>query len=171
MVFGTSQNWPLTKLPPWYNGPYGIAGADAPLGVRTEGRPVVLYVDDTHPRCNDNNWGTDPLWPKATIQSAVDSIFLVEGSLIVVAAEASIAESVIVPPTVATNCTIMGVGANRHQPTWTAATAPGTALTLRQQEWTIEGFTFEVGALGTAIRLSEVPGSSYISYKTLIRNC
>ena len=173
MAFGTDQNWPLLKLRPWYNGPYGIDGAESALGVRTEGRPVVLYVDDTHPRANDNNWGTHPLNPKETVQSAVDSIFLVEGSLIVVAAEASITESVTIGPARPTNCTIMGVGGNRHQPTWAPATAPGIALTVQQMEWTIEGFTFELGSLGTAIRLSEDPLQTpvHIAYKTLIRNC
>jgi len=88
-----------------------------------------------------------------------------------VAGEATIAESVIVNPTAPKNCMILGAGTSNHQPTWTAATAAGRALTLRQEGWVIDGFTFEAGAEGTAIRLEEVPASSYTAYKTTIRNC
>ncbi|MBU0846850.1 hypothetical protein KKH23_06625 [Patescibacteria group bacterium] len=172
MVFGTTpQNWPLTRLTPWYNGPYGIAGADAPLGVRTEGRPVVIYVDDTHPRANDNNWGTDPLWPKATVQSAVDSIFLVQGSVIAVAAEATIAESVLVGATRPEQCTIMGLGNPCRGPTWTSAAAAQNCLELRAAGWMIRNIRFQPNTLAAGIYLARAADDSYAAHHTVIEDC
>lgn len=170
---------PLVRQQPWYPGQFGVPGSDVQRGLRWAPAGIVLYVDENHPGATVVGDGTDPEQPLTTIQEAVDNLIAfatsmsisLEGSVIVVADEATIAESVIVPATAPTNCTIMGAGATAHHPTWTAATAAGTALTLRQEGWTVEGITFEVGAAGRAIRLEEVPGSSYISYKTTIRDC
>jgi len=166
-------------MQPWYPGQFGVAGSDVQRGLRWEPQGIVLYVDENHPNATATADGTDPENPLTTIQLAVNRLVSfatalgtsLEGSVIVVADEADIAESVIVNPTAPLNCTILGAGSTSHHPTWTAATAAGTALTLRQEGWTIEGFTFEAGAEGTSIRLDEVPASSYISYKTTIRNC
>ena len=170
---------PLVRLYPWYPGQPGVSGSDVERGLRWAPEGIVLYVDENHPNATANNDGTDPENPINSVQTAVNRLIsfatalgsTLEGSVIVVANEATIAESVIIPPTAPTNCTVLGAGSSAHQPTWTAATAAGTALTVRQQGWTIEGFTFEAGAEGTSVRLEEVPASSYISYKTTIRNC
>jgi hypothetical protein len=173
------MNLPQIRQQPWYPGQFGVAGSDVQRGLRWEPAGIVLYVDDNHPGATAVGDGTDPEQPLTTIQTAVNNLtafatamaISLEGSVIVVADESTIAESVIVPATAPTNCTIMGSGATAHHPTWTAATAAGTALTLRQEGWTVEGFTFEVGTAGTAVRLDEVPASSYTAYKTTIRNC
>jgi len=167
MVFNT--NYPLWRFPPFFQGPgqTGIAGADAGRGIRTEGRPNVLYVDDTHPRANVNNWGTDPDFPKSTVQSAVDSIFLTQGSLIVVAAEATIVESVVVGGTRPHQCTIMGVGNPEWGPTWTSAAAAENALTIRAPGWTITGIRFNPPSAAAAILL-EHDGADILSDRTII---
>ena len=170
---------PQVRAAPWYQGQIGVSGSDVQRGLRWESSAIVLYVDDEHPGATAVGDGTNPEYPLTTIQQAVDNLIAfatamtidLDGSVIVVANEATIEETVIVPPTAPLNCAILGAGGSRHQPTWRAANAAEIALDLRQQGWTIEGFTFECGALGTGIRLSEVPGTSYISYKTIIRNC
>jgi hypothetical protein len=139
----------------------------------------VLFVDENHPNATAAADGTDPENPLNSVQTAVNRLIAfatsmgtsLEGSTIVIAPEATIAETVIVPPTAPHNCHILGAGESPHAPTWAAATAAGTALTLRAEGWTIEGITFETGAAGTAISLDEVPASSYSAYKTTIRNC
>ena len=165
---------------PWFaQGQMGVWGSDVQRGLRWESSGIVLFVDENHPGATTAADGTNPEEPLNSVQQAVDRLgtfatamgISLEGSVIVIANEADIEETVIVPPMAPLNCVIMGAGGSRHQPTWRAATAPGIALDLRQQGWTIEGITFECGALGTGIRLSEVPGTSYISYKTIIRNC
>ena len=170
---------PQVRAAPWYPGQMGVAGSDVQRGLRWESCGIVLFVDDEHPNATRPADGTDPENPLDSVQEAVDRLIQfatamaisLDGSVIVVANEATIEETVIVPPTAPLNCTILGAGGSRHQPTWTAANADEIALDMRQQGWVIEGFTFEVGTDGTAIRLSEVPTSSYISYKTMIRNC
>jgi hypothetical protein len=170
---------PQVRLQPWYPGQLGVHGSDVMRGLRWAPTAIVLYVDDNHNDASDAHDGTDPEHPLATVQGAVNKLIshqtaLAEGllgSTIVVAAQATIAESVIIPPTAPKGCAIIGAGTFNHQPTWTAATAAGTALTIRQEGWLIEGITFEAGAEGTSIQLDEVPGSGYISYKTTICNC
>lgn len=170
---------PQIRLQPWYPGQMGVSGSDVQRGLRWEPMGIVLYVDGNHPNATSAADGTDPENPIDSIQTAVTRLTAfatamgasLEGSVIVVAGEATIAETVVVPPAAPKNCMILGAGVSNHQPTWTAATAAGTALTLQEEGWTVEGFTFEAGAEGTSIRLSEVPGSSYTAYKTTIRNC
>ena len=170
---------PQVRLQPWYPGQMGVNGSDVQRGLRWEPQGIVLFVDENHPNASADADGTDPENPLDSIQTAITRLTSfatsmatsLEGSVIVVAAEATIAESVVINPTAPKGCYILGAGADSHRPTWTAATAVGTALTLRQEGWTVEGFTFEVGAAGQAIQLIEVPASSYSAYKTTIRNC
>lgn len=63
--------YPLWKLPPWFGGQIGIQGSNNELGFRMEPQGMVYYVDGSHAWANDNNQGTDPAAPKATIQSAI----------------------------------------------------------------------------------------------------
>jgi len=170
---------PQVRQAPWYQGQSGVWGSDVQRGLRWEPTGIVLYVDENHPGAHSTGDGTNPEEPLDSVQTAVNNLIAfatamscsLEGSVIVIADEADLAETVIVPATAPLNCTILGAGSTAHHPTWTAATAAGTALTLRQEGWTVEGITFEAGAEGTSIRLDEVPGSSYTSYKTTIRNC
>jgi hypothetical protein len=62
---------PLTKLKPFYPGQWGILGSDSPLGLRTDTRGSVFYVDSGHARANDANMGTDPDAPLMTITRAL----------------------------------------------------------------------------------------------------
>ena len=168
---------PLVRLYPWYPGQMGVAGSDVQRGLRWAPEGIVLYVDENHPNATANNDGTDPENPINSVQTAVNRLISfatafassLEGSVIVVAAEATIAETVTVPATAPTGCTILGAGGSNHQPTWTAATAAGTALTILQTGWTVEGFTFEAGTEGHSIDL--VGTGSTGAYKTTIRNC
>ena len=157
---------------------WGIAGTNREESVGGRDQQV-FYVNSAHPAANDNNYGLDPDAPLATIQELIDrstgASFITHphlNSYDVIYVGANVTESVIVPGTgVPTYVSIVGAGNSSHAPTWTAATAAGTALTLRREGWRISGFTFEVGAAGTAIRLDEVPASSYSAYKTTIDNC
>jgi hypothetical protein len=170
---------PQVRQQPWYPGQMGVSGSDVSRGLRWAPTAIVLFVDENHPGAIAVGDGTDPERPLNSVQTAVNNLIAfatatssnLYGSCIVIGAGADIAESVIVPPTAPRGVSIIGAGGSRHRPTWTAATAAGTALTIRQQEWTVDGITFEAGAEGTSIRLDEVPGSGYISYKTVIRNC
>lgn len=154
----------------------GVPGSDVQRGLRWEPSGIVIYVDENHPGATAVGDGTDPEHPLTTITQAIANLTAfvtatsmnLRGSVIVVGAGATIAESVVIPPTAPPNCMILGAGAGVDTPTWTAATAAGTALTVRQSGWTIQGFRFNVGAEGTAIRLDWVPGSGYVGNRTLI---
>jgi hypothetical protein len=169
---------PQVRLQPWYPGQLGVSGSDVQRGLRWESSGIVLFVDENHPNAHSVGDGTDPEEPLDSIQTAINNIIAfatsmapitLEGSVIVVASEATIAETVTIPATAPTHCMILGAGSSAHQPTWTAATAAGTALTVLQTGWTIEGFTFETGTAGTAILLNGTGSTG--AYKTTIRNC
>jgi hypothetical protein len=159
-------------------GQLGVSGSDVQRGLRWESSGIVLFVDENHPNAHSVGDGTDPEEPLDSIQTAINNLIAfatamapitLEGSVIVVASEATIAETVTIPATAPTHCMILGAGSSAHQPTWTAAVANGTALTVLQTGWTIEGFTFETGAAGTAIDLNGTGSTG--AYKTTIRNC
>jgi hypothetical protein len=168
---------PQVRLQPWYPGQMGVWGSDVQRGLRWEPTGIVLFVDENHPGTHSVGDGTNPEEPLDSIQTAINNLIAfatamnctLEGSVIVVASEATITESVTIPATAPTHCMILGSGSSAHQPTWAAATDAGTALTVLQTGWTIEGFTFETGTAGTGIYLSGT--GSLGAYKTTIRNC
>ena len=170
---------PQVRLQPFYPGQPGVYGSDVQRGLRWEPAGIVLFVDENHPGASATADGTDPEHPLTTIATAVSRLttfatsmsISLEGSVIVVAAESTPAESVIIPPTAPKNCTILGAGEGVNCPAWTAATNAGTALTIRQQGWTVDHFLFRAGSGGTSVKLEWVPGSSYVGYRTTIRNC
>jgi hypothetical protein len=169
---------PLVRLYPFYPGQMGVAGSDVQRGLRWAPEGIVLYVDENHPNATANNDGTDPENPINSIQTAVTRLTnfatafssSLEGSVIVVAAESTPQESVIIPATAPKNCKLMGAGSGINSPAWTAATPTGVALTIRQEGWTVEGFLFRAGSGGTSIKLDWVPGSGYVGYRTVIQN-
>ena len=70
-VFTAGLSMPIQKFPEFYGGQSGVPGSDTPLGLRTAPQGLVYYVDGSHSDANDNNDGTNPNYPKATIQSAI----------------------------------------------------------------------------------------------------
>jgi hypothetical protein len=169
---------PQVRNAPFFPGQPGVSGSDVQRGLRWEPAGIVLYVDENHPNATATADGTNPEYPLTTITLAISRLttfaaamaISLEGSVIVVGNEATIDETVIIPPTAPKNCTLLGAGGSRNGPTWAAATAAGTALTIRQEGWVVEGFHFVTGAAGTAITLQWLPGSSYIGYRGVIRN-
>ena len=146
---------------------------------QVKGATQIFYVDSGHPGALDGHPGTDPNYPLATIQELIDRstgasvVTPALGNYDVIYVTGDVTESVVLGDTsdMPTYVSIVGGGTAPHSPTWKAATAAGTALTINQEGWTVEGFTFEVGAAGTAIQLREVPASDLSAYKTTIRNC
>lgn len=61
---------PLVRAFPFYPGQLGIPGSDNELGLRTVPQGVVYYVNSTAATANDDNDGTDPVHPLATIEEA-----------------------------------------------------------------------------------------------------
>lgn len=157
------DNIALQRLTPFYPPQWGVQGSDIPLGVRSQSDAIVLFVSTVHPNRNDNNDGTNPDGPCATVQGAIAKLIAhqtalgvsLAGSQIIVGAGSALVENVIIPVTAPKNCAILGMvaGGGGMSPTWRAATGAGTALTVRQEDWRISGFTFIVPATGTSILL------------------
>ncbi len=161
----------VTRLKPWFPGQLGVAGSDNSLGIRTAPVGIVLYVDDSHADAKDANDGTDPEHPKATVQSAISSAFLVENSLIIIGGAATLTESVIIPNSAPEQCTIMGFGNEQWGPTWTSGGAAENALTIRQAGWTIANIRFNPPTAAAGILLEHDGGATTVSDRTRIINC
>ncbi len=160
----------VTRLKPWFPGQLGVAGSDNSLGLRTTPVGIVLYVDDSHADAKDANDGTDPEHPKATVQSAISSAFLVENSLIIIGGAATLTESAIIPNSAPEQCAIMGFGNEQWGPTWTSGAAGEDALTIRQAGWTIANIRFNPPSAAAGIML-EHDAASTVSDRTRIINC
>lgn len=163
---------PMLKLPPWYGGQMGVPGSDSPLGLRTHPDAVVLYVDAGHAEASDNNDGTDPRAPKATVQSAVDSSLLVPYSWIVVSG--SVEESVVTPDyaTGPNYVSIVGGGISRYSPSWQSDAADVASLDMRAVGWRVSGFRFYGNASAAAVVLRHTDtGANDIAIRTVIEDC
>jgi len=153
---------PVTELSPFYPGQWGVLGSASGLGLRVQPNAVTLFVSTIHPLRSASNDGTSPDAPISTLQEAVTRLVTMNargvalsGSQIIVGAGSALVENVIIPSTAPKNCSILGMvaGAGGMSPTFRAATGAGTALTVRQEDWRISGFTFIVPATGTSILL------------------
>lgn len=172
------MNYPQVRLQPWYPGQMGVPGSDVQRGLRWSADGIVLYVDENHPGTSGAADGTDPENPLNSIQTAITRLTTfatatntsLEGSIIVVSAQATIAESVTIPATAPANCTLFGAGSSEHAPTWTPATAAGTALTIRAPGWRVTGFRFGWTGDGTGIVIDRSDAAGYEAVMTVIDN-
>jgi len=171
-----------------YPGQLGVWGSDVTRGLRWGSAGIVLYVNNIHPECHDDNDGTNPAAPLETIQQAVDNLvawqtrYAADGSLsadgsVIVVAPSTYTENVIVPDPVLNGpegCIITGGGVGFSAPEWDpAAGATTPTLELRAPKWRIENFRFRAAATVASIRLSHQIGAvaDAESELTVIRNC
>ena len=170
---------PQVRAAPWYQGQIGVPGSDVQRGLRWESCGIVLYVDGNHPNATAFADGTNPEEPLTTVQIAVDRLsqfatamgISLEGSVIVVAAEATLAESVLVPATAPANCTIMGTGNPHRGPTWASAAAAENCLELRAPGWTIRNIRFQPNTAAAGIYLVREAADAYAAHHTVIVDC
>ena len=169
MLFNSGS--PLVRVPPVYPGQFGIAGSDNSLGLRTQPTGVVLYVDSGHANANDSHDGTNPDDPKATIQSAVNSAFLVEGSIIYVQ-PGTYAETVTIAATRPDHCAIIGTALGNRVPGWSSAAAATACLIVNVEGWLFSNLYFRGPTLASCIQLNQVGAPPLASsYRTQIVGC
>jgi len=173
--------FPNVRLQPWYPGQMGVAGSDAPLGLRWTSMGYVLYVDTDHPDADDNNDGWDPNAPLATIQQAVDNLQTIQARVdaagtphepaatnsVIVVAPGTYAENVTIDADDPDYCTILG-GGNGKYPV-ILDPGDGDAITCDAYGWRFENLHFKPEDGDAGIKLTRVEGSG--AEGTLIKNC
>lgn len=173
--------FPNIRLQPWYQGQFGVAGSDAPLGVRQVSAGYVLYVDADHPDASDNNDGWNPNAPLATIQEAVDKLTTINARVvaagtpheppavnsIIVVAPGTYDENIVIDANDPDYCTILG-GGNGRYPVILAPTT-GDAITCDAYGWRFEGLHFQPADGAAGIKLTRVSGSG--AEGTVIEGC
>ena len=160
---------PIMKLPPWFGGQVGISFTEPAEGLRMSPAGNVLYVDVNHAGASDANEGTDPRHPKLTIQSAVNSQFLTDGSWIGIA-PGVYPESVLIPATVASYVTMIGLGSNHFWPSIVSDGAALDAISLSARGWTIRNLRVTGHSASAGIRLYEHSDPGYQGAETVIDN-
>lgn len=159
--------FPMLKAPPWFGGQLGVPGSDSPLGFRLHPDAVVIYVDSGHADASDQNDGTDPIKPKATVASAVSSSLLVPHSVIAISGD--VAENVSVSTAIADYVTIVGIGNGRYTPIWAPAVATSPCLTIDAYGWHVLNTHFQPGASSSGVTLTRVVGAG--AEGTVIEGC
>ena len=134
---------------------WGVKGTGAEARI-VAGEQQVFYVEPTHANANDDNEGTDPLFPLATLTEIMGRLTwwpqLAAGDVIYV--KGAISEAVTVPFTAPVGCSIVGVTNGSYVPRWTTPVNTGTCLTINQLAWRVSGFKFDIPAHGQAITLN-----------------
>lgn len=163
---------PILKFPEFYGGQMGVPGTSSPLGLRAHPDAIALYVDSGHADASDNNDGTLPQAPKATVQSAINSTLLTPYSIIYVSGE--VAEDVITPDYVTgpNYVSLVGLGNSRYSPAWTGSAVGTAGLDMRAVGWRVSNFRFygKTGAACVVLRHTDT-GANDIAIRTLIDHC
>ena len=149
---------------------WGVKGTGAEARI-VAGEQQVFYVEAAHANANDDNEGTDPLFPLATMteiitrtafwpQLAVGDVIYVKGT---------ISEAVTVPATAPAGCSIVGVTNGSYAPRWGTPVNTQTCLTINQLGWRVSGIKFDIPAHGIAIQLNWTATNN--GSETIIDNC
>ena len=162
----------IQREPQFFQAQLGIRGSDSTLGWRNHPDAIVLYVDSGHALASDNNIGTDPQAPLATVQAAVDHNMLTSYSEIRVSG--TVAEDVVTPDyaTGPNYVWLRGQGVSSYSPAWEGDDAATASLDLRGVGWRITGFRFYGKTTAAAIELRHTDsGANDIAIRTVIANC
>ena len=178
---------PLVRLPPFYPGQVGIRGSDSELGLRQHTDGVVFYVNPNHPESDDNNDGTNPDHPLATVGNALTKCQPMRGDVIAVmsnnawsfpAGFGNPADGYLLPIEENVIVTVPGVrivGISQSSSTgvmWTPATNGGTCITVNAIDVSIEGFLFDEGGKAGCNAIAAVwNGTTAFGDNLTVRNC
>jgi hypothetical protein len=174
---------PLTRLPPFFPGQWGVRGSDNKLGLRSHTDGAVFYVNPNHPDRNDSADGTNPDQPLATIAAALTKCLPFRGDVIAVMANNSwqygdpldgyilpVEESVIVG---VPGVRIVGISQSSSTGVvWQPATNGGTCITVNALDVSIEGFLFTEGSkVGCNAIVAVWNGTTAHGDNLTVRNC
>lgn len=153
---------------------WGVKGTGAEARVADAERQV-FYVEPAHANASDNNEGTDPLFPLATLGTLMTRTWspLLQ-SRDIVYVKGLLTESVTTPDYTAapSYVTIAGVGPHRYAAQWTSGGAALACLDLRAVGWSIENIRFYGAATAACVQLRHTDtGANDIAIRTHIRNC
>lgn len=175
------MNRNMLKLPPWFKQQFGVPGGDTPNGIRSTSSSRTFYVDNDHPLASNDNDGTDPNAPKATISGAVVELLLANGGeygdeIIVALSDTAYAESVVIDDATLypEGCKIIGQGKGvKNGVLWGSGSATEPCLVLGGTGWEVEGFHFICPVTDSAIIIPNgvAPYANGAGNSTVVRGC
>lgn len=178
---------PLTRLNPWYPGQMGVPGTWSETGLRQHSTGVIFWVDPNCPFAEDQQDGTDPGHPLATIARALALCQPYRGDTIAVMANGfwthapGGAANYPLPVTETVEVTVHGVRIVGVFPSgsmgvpWRAVAAGDTILTISAMSVLVEGFVFmgesAAGGANCDGIYSEWDGVTLWGDNLTVRNC
>ncbi|MFH1553485.1 MAG: hypothetical protein ABII76_01280 [Pseudomonadota bacterium] len=153
---------------------WGIAGTQVEPTVN-QGQHQVFWVHPSHVNADDANYGTDPNYPLATLQSLINRTWSpVLSNYDTVYIAGSLTESVAtldeaVSPSYVQ---LIGIGPSRYSPSWQSAAVDEVSLQLNAVGWRVSGIRFLGHASESCVELhhTDVSGDD-IAIRTVIDNC
>jgi hypothetical protein len=145
----------------------------------------IFYVDSGHAVASDNNDGTDPDAPMATIQGLINRTIAANtgaaylgvplGNYDVIYVSGPVNEAVTITDytTMASYVSLIGVGPSDFSPTWDSGGANDPCFVCGPVGWRISGFRFYVPANAAAVVVpcTQAPyGANAIGIRTIIDN-
>ncbi len=149
---------------------WGVKGTGAEARI-VAGEQQVFYVEPAHANANDDNEGTDPLFPLATLTEILTRTTfwprLAAGDVIYV--KGNITEAVVIPGTAPQGCSIVGVSNGSYYPRWTTPVNTQTCLTINQMAWRVSQIKFDIPAHGIGVQLNWTATTN--GSEAIIDNC
>jgi hypothetical protein len=146
---------PVIKQTPFYPPVWGVKGSDAGLGIRLLPGAKVLYVQSTHPNADDNNDGTDPDYPLATLAQANSNATASKGDVIILGANHAETISTATAITISKRgVTVIGMGVGADRPTFTFQGVVGASIVVSGGGVRFENLLFVAGLDGLTGPLS-----------------
>ena len=145
---------PVIRNSAFYPGQMGVPGAAPKEGLRSYPRVNAYYVDKDASNADDNNDGTHPDFPMATIAAAVAAVTL-EGDVIYVM-PGTYSEAVSTPNSSdgPNYVQLIGVGNGGHTPIWGSGSGTAACLTLKATGWRVSGFRFNAPNYQACIQMA-----------------
>ena len=172
------RNMNMIKFPYFFKSQSGVPGGDTADGFRLTTQARTIYTDPAHPLADDNNDGTDPNAPKATIAGGIAAMAIANGGEVgdeLILAAYDYEESVSVNlATHPSYCTIRGEIDHRFRPQWSSAAVGTPALILGCVGWIVESIRFicPTGQAAVVIPNTQAPYTADdVGIRTHIRNC
>jgi hypothetical protein len=176
---------PQIKFPPFFGTQMGVPGSDTPEGLRLYPDALTFFVDGGHSEADDNNDGTDPRYPLATISQGITNATDGRGDLVLVSPGTYNPTAAITVDKADIRLIAVPIGGNPEQPengtvVYPAASYDTGPMFIVEAPCTIQGFdivTRNTGPHGGAIATAAASlvfdgdGGSYNGGFCHIKNC
>jgi len=160
---------------------WGIPGTQIEATI-AQGNQQIFYVNPDHTAANDDNYGTDPDAPVATLQELVNRsagtatiVAPAPAKFDIIYVGGNIREDVVIPRAAAQYIQVIGVGypGTPYQPAWIGSNAATASLEVGTWGWRFSNFKFSAKTAAPCVylRYAGVGATDAVAHVTTIDHC